>query len=214
MRRLVLFSTAFVLVACGDPATMGTPVDLGTGGLTSETANEDSGDDPGTTTDAEPGTGDESSGGSPDPTVDPSDGSSGDSDDPPAALDCAYASTSFGNSMQELDVIGDPDSPIRLRFTVPGLPASELIQSATLRFRGYDLDHPGEEGLIYVNGSAPIQLPADAGWDNQPGTGAVDVVYTSDKGGKLYEPTPEWVQACDPIHPIVSCVYPQCYAPP
>ena len=31
----------------------------------------------------------------------------------------------------------------------------------------------------------------------------VFIISPSDKGGKLYEPTPEWVQACDPIHPMV-----------
>jgi len=31
----------------------------------------------------------------------------------------------------------------------------------------------------------------------------VFIISPSDKGGKLYEPTPEWVAACEPIHPIV-----------
>ncbi len=31
----------------------------------------------------------------------------------------------------------------------------------------------------------------------------VFIISPSDKGGKLYEPSPEWVQACAPIHPMV-----------
>lgn len=31
----------------------------------------------------------------------------------------------------------------------------------------------------------------------------VFIISPSDKGGKLYEPTPEWTAACDPIHPMV-----------
>ncbi|MEO0475010.1 MAG: aldo/keto reductase, partial [Planctomycetota bacterium] len=31
----------------------------------------------------------------------------------------------------------------------------------------------------------------------------VFIISPSDKGGKLYEPPPEWVEACDPIHPMV-----------
>ena len=31
----------------------------------------------------------------------------------------------------------------------------------------------------------------------------VFIISPSDKGGKLYEPTPEWVEACEPLHPIV-----------
>lgn len=31
----------------------------------------------------------------------------------------------------------------------------------------------------------------------------VFIISPSDKGGKLYDPTKEWIHACDPIHPIV-----------
>jgi hypothetical protein len=31
----------------------------------------------------------------------------------------------------------------------------------------------------------------------------VFIISPSDKGGKLYDPSPEWVEACDPIHPMV-----------
>lgn len=175
MRRLLMFAPALILAtACGDDGSMESPVGLGTGGLTSETAAEDSDEDPGTTTD-EPETGEESSGGASDPTLDPSGGSSSGSDDPAPLMTCTYASTTFGNAMQELDVIGDPDSPLRLRFTVPGVPAPELVQEATLRFRGYDLDHPGEEGLIYVNDSAGLSIPANEANESVESVPEVDV---------------------------------------
>ncbi|MEM9109699.1 MAG: aldo/keto reductase [Planctomycetota bacterium] len=31
----------------------------------------------------------------------------------------------------------------------------------------------------------------------------VFIISPSDKGGKLYDPSPEWVRCCDPLHPIV-----------
>lgn len=31
----------------------------------------------------------------------------------------------------------------------------------------------------------------------------VFIISPSDKGGKLYDPPPEWTEACDPIHPMV-----------
>lgn len=110
-----------------------------------------------------------------DPTIDPDDASdptvTGDA--PP--VDCTFQSTSYGNPLVELDIIGDPNSSFRLSFTVPNLPAPELIDSAELRFRSYDADHPGDEGRIYVNAGGPFDLPANLAWDNVESDGALDV---------------------------------------
>lgn len=86
---------------------------------------------------------------------------------------CGYTSLTFGQGMQQLDV--PKGSPETLVFTVPGLPDPDVVLSATLRFDSHDADHPGEEGIIAVNGNATYDLPADAGWDNQDGTGSVDI---------------------------------------
>lgn len=85
--------------------------------------------------------------------------------------ECAYPATDFGSPLLELDV--EPGSDARLSFTVEDVPPGVL--SATLLFDSYDADHPGEEGTVFVNGSAPYDLPANAGWDNAAGTGSIDV---------------------------------------
>ncbi len=85
--------------------------------------------------------------------------------------ECAYRATDYGSPLLELDV--ESGSGARLTFTIEDVPPGVL--SATLLFDSYDADHPGEEGTVFVNGSAPYDLPADAGWDNTAGTGSVDV---------------------------------------
>lgn len=128
-----------------------------------------------------------------DPTVDPSDPTNpSDPTDPTDTGDlppmtCTYQSTTFGSPLQELDVIDDPNSGVRLSFTVPGLPAPELVSAAELRFRSYDSDHPGEEGRIYVNDGGPFDLPANAAWDNAEATGAVDVLSALEAGNNRIE---------------------------
>lgn len=97
----------------------------------------------------------------------------------PAARDCTYRSSGFGGAMLELDVMAG--SSEELTFVVPGVPDPALIDAAELRFRSYDADHPGEEGVIHVNAGGPFDLPAMAAWDNAEGTGTVDV------GGALVE---------------------------
>ncbi len=92
-------------------------------------------------------------------------GSSTSGDVMPDTIACSYKSLSYGSGMIELKV--NKGSNQTLKFSVPGLPAPELLSEATLRFRGYDIDHPGEEGDVLVNGGPPIALPANAGWDNQ-----------------------------------------------
>jgi len=58
----------------------------------------------------------------------------------------------------------------RVTFAIPGVPAVGGVRSATLRFRGHDLDHPGAEGWVTLNGGSRIALPADEANDNQTTT--------------------------------------------
>ncbi len=125
-------------------------------------------------------TGDSGDGPDPDGPLDDESG-----DPPPTPLDCNYPSVSFGNGLQELDV--PTGSAEVLSFTVTGVPDPALIEQATLRFDSYDADHPGEEGVIFVNGQGPFDLPADAGWDNQDGTGTVDITGTLVEGINVVE---------------------------
>ena len=94
--------------------------------------------------------------------------------EPAAPIACTYPSTTFGQPMQHLDVM-DPDSSIRLSFTVEGLPDPSLVESATLHFSSYDADHPGEEGYIYVNDGPGLDIPAQGDWDEADGSGSVDI---------------------------------------
>jgi len=61
----------------------------------------------------------------------------------------------------------------RVVFVVQGLPSG--VEAATLRYVGYDVDHPGMEGWIEVNGGAGLVLPADAALDNAERAFEVDV---------------------------------------
>lgn len=124
--------------------------------------------------------------------IDPDDTGLGDGADssdsgppPPSAQACDYPSTTFGQGMQELDVpTGSTDV---LSFTVLDVPDPAVIESATLHFRSHDADHPGEEGVVWVNGSGPYDLPADAGWDNLDGTGAIEVTGALVEGTNVIE---------------------------
>lgn len=76
-------------------------------------------------------------------------------------LRCRIQSTTYGAAMQELDV--GPSSSERLRFTVPAIPAG--VTAPVLRYTSFDADHPGEEGVITLNGQR-FQMLANAAWDN------------------------------------------------
>ena len=114
-------------------------------------------------------------------TIGDSTGSTGDPDpdpdstgEPPLpAQSCSYPSTSHGQGLQELDV--PTGSTEVLSFTVLDVPDPSVIDTATLEFTSEDADHPGEEGVVWVNGQGPYELPADAGWDNATGSGSIDV---------------------------------------
>lgn len=177
-----------LLVGCTDATSSeGTP-SLGTSAGSSSM--------PGTETSASSGVGtggdDESSGDASDtvdPTVGDSTGGTSDPDTggPAGPMTCVYASSTFGNALQLLDVIDDPGSPLRLRFNVPGLPAPSAIDSATLRFQGHDLDHPSQEGFIYVNGSAGYDIPASKANEESGSQPDVDVTTSVLEGTNTIE---------------------------
>lgn len=107
-------------------------------------------------------------------------GGSTSADDLPPLRSCAYRSTSFGAPPAELMVA--KGSSEALVFTLPDLPAPWLVEAATLRFVGHDLDHPGEEGVIVVNGGAPIDLPAELAWENADQTVSVAITGMTVEG--------------------------------
>lgn len=103
---------------------------------------------------------------------------------PPALKTCAYPAVG-GPGLVELMV--PKGSTERLKFVVPGLPEPGLVAAATLRYRGYDADHPGQEGEIFVNGGAPIEMPADAAWENAEQEFAIDVGGRTIAGDNVVE---------------------------
>lgn len=92
---------------------------------------------------------------------------------PPPPKDCIWRAIDYDAPLRELDIM--PGDPARLVFEVPNVPDPASIERAELTFASYDADHPGQEGEIFVNGQGGYQIPADSGWDNQPGTGRVDI---------------------------------------
>jgi hypothetical protein len=122
----------------------------------------------------------EDAGASEDAFVDPGT----DASSPPARA-CSFRSSSYAGAPLELDV--GPTSAERLRFTVSGLPDPSLVASATLRFSIFDADHPGEEGVIRVNGGAPLDIPAMLAWDNVESVVTVDVTGQTIAGDNTIE---------------------------
>ncbi len=91
---------------------------------------------------------------------------------PPAVKTCAYPAVG-GPGLIELMV--PKGSSQRIEFVVPGLPPPAAVVTATLRYRSFDADHPGQEGQIFVNDGAPIAMPADPAWENAEQDHAIDV---------------------------------------
>lgn len=166
MRRIAF---AVVLLGCGDTGS-GRDTSL-SGGIADDGAGTSDGSSTGAVADDDGGETTAAAG---------SEGSAGDGADetstgdvPVQPVACTFPSTTFGAGLVELDVpTGSPD---RLVFQIPGVPDPGVVQSATLRFDSRDADHPGEEGLVWVNGQGPFDLPADPAWDNAAGTGEIDV---------------------------------------
>lgn len=176
--------------ACGDAppsgtglATVGlTGAEMSTGaGSTGHVPGTSSGEPEGTSTSSAAGSTGE---GTTEAVTSEADTGAAESGSPPAVKTCAYPA-SGGSGMQELMVA--KGSPQRLKFTVAGLPAPEFVVAATLRYRSYDADHPGEEGEIFVNGGRPIELPADLAWENAEAEHAVDVSGRTVAGANAVE---------------------------
>lgn len=91
---------------------------------------------------------------------------------PPAVKACAYPAAG-GVGLVELMV--PKGSSEQIEFVVPGLPDPAVVVGATLRYRAYDADHPGQEGEIFVNAGAAIEMPAEAAGENAELEFAVDV---------------------------------------
>jgi len=102
----------------------------------------------------------------------------------PEARSCTFRAGSFGGGMRELDT--DAGGAV-LRFEVSGVPDPGSIVNATLRFASHDADHPGEEGVIRLNGVSTFDLPAMSGWDNVDATSSVDVLGALVAGTNVVE---------------------------
>lgn len=103
---------------------------------------------------------------------------------PPLLKTCAYPAAG-GAGLVELMV--PKGSMQRLEFVVPGLPDPGVVAAATLRYRSYDADHPGEEGEIFVNGGPPIAMPAELAWENTEVDHAIDVTGRTVAGENVVE---------------------------
>lgn len=177
MRWVYAMAVGLGLGACGpDPGrdgggSLGPGLGDGSAGTSDDTGPASAG--PGTAADDASGT----SG------IDPDDGSTG--NPPPPVQSCSFPSTSFGQAIQELDV--PTGSTQVLSFTVLGVVDPATIESATLVFTSYDADHPGEEGVVRVNGQGPYDLPANPAWDNMGADAAIDVTGALVQGLNVIE---------------------------
>lgn len=101
-----------------------------------------------------------------------------DADPEPELLTCTYQSTDYARPAQTLrcrNVDGNPEcytaswppcpDVLKPEYSIPDLPPRVDIVSATLRYDCEDCDHPGEEGVVRVNGAA-YDMPAAAGWSD------------------------------------------------
>ncbi len=85
---------------------------------------------------------------------------------PPLGTPCeGLRARQFEAPVAVLDVMAG--SAERLRFEIDGVPDPAGLTGARLAMQLFDADHPGEEGRVYVNGQGPLELPADAGWEDQ-----------------------------------------------
>jgi hypothetical protein len=91
----------------------------------------------------------------------------------PPPIGCTFLSDEHGMGPMRLDV--PTDSPDRMLFTVRNVPDPFLVTAATLTFATYDADHPGEEGLVWLNDLGPWDVPADPAWNEMASTGEIDV---------------------------------------
>lgn len=91
----------------------------------------------------------------------------------PDPVTCVYTAPNGPEGYRQVDTFrGDT---AQVRFDLAGLPDPATVSEVTLAYHGYDVDHPGAEGWIVVNGSDPIELPADEALDNLGRDFTVDV---------------------------------------
>jgi len=173
-----------LLVGCGDPGSRGVAT-FGPGAVPSDSEGDEPEPEPTPDDEGDDDDDDDATTSGGDGLPDPDD--SADSSGVEVPIECNYPSTTFGGPMQQLDIMGDPDSSFRLTYSVLGLPDPELITSATLRFVAYDADHPGQEGLIYVNGSTGYDIPADEANENSESVAEVDVTASVQAGANTIE---------------------------
>ncbi len=186
---LVSFASLLAAGGCGGSEGRGEGGGISGAGLGSGATGEGSSGSSGSGEGSSGGSGEGSSGGGSSgggttgTTGGSTSGSSGGStsaDDLPPLRSCVHRSTTFAAPPAELMVA--KGSSEALVFSIPELPAPELVEAATLRFVGHDLDHPGEEGVIVVNGGAPIDLPAELGWENADQTVSVAITGRTVEG--------------------------------
>ena len=73
-------------------------------------------------------------------------------------------SDELNNPLAFVDV--DYGDPATISFHVQDVPDPTQLDQATLSLLLHDADHPGEEGTVYVNGDGPLDLPAQAAWND------------------------------------------------
>jgi hypothetical protein len=91
----------------------------------------------------------------------------------PDPVTCAYGAPNGAQGYKEVDTFRGNVASVR--FRLEGLPDPATVSEVSLAYQGYDVDHPGAEGWIVVNGGAPIELPADEALDNAARMFALDV---------------------------------------
>jgi len=65
--------------------------------------------------------------------------------------------------------------PATVSFHVQDVPDPTELDQATLSLALHDADHPGQEGMVYVNDNAPLDLPAELAWDDEDGVAELTI---------------------------------------
>ena len=154
--------TGLSLGAAPTTLSAGDELSSGTGSSGSVTATS-SGETGGTTSAAMSGTGTSGTSGTSGASEESSAGGESSGEPLPPVRTCTFPATPPG----PLELKVPKGSGTQLKFTAKGLPDPSTVEAATLRFTSYDADHPGEEGVIVVNGGAALDLPAALAWENK-----------------------------------------------
>ncbi len=103
----------------------------------------------------------------------------------PEPVTCVYGAPNGAPGYREVDTFRGNVASVR--FALEGLPDPARVTQAALVYQGYDVDHPGAEGWIVVNGGAPIALPADEALDNAGREFTLDVTGATAQGANTVE---------------------------